>query len=67
MSWAAAAAQRHDASARRREAAADAKIEDLTRRNAALQMQRQALLQSTSRRITSPLRACGRLFLGRPR
>jgi SAM-dependent methyltransferase len=49
------------------QAAADAKIADLTRRNYELQRQQEALLNSTSWRITSALRACGRVLYGRPR
>jgi SAM-dependent methyltransferase len=48
----------------RSRAAADIKIAALMQRNAALLMQQEALLKSTSWRLTSPLRACGRLFYG---
>jgi SAM-dependent methyltransferase len=47
--------------------AAEAKIEELTEQNAALRVQQQALLRSTSWRVTSPLRACLSRLRGRQR
>jgi SAM-dependent methyltransferase len=52
--------------ARRRPASEDTRIAELMRQNSALRTQRDALLNSTSWRLTSPLRACAGI-LRRPK